>query len=138
MVMQLCQRFLIRLEAHSTLHLFEDKGCVAIFQRNLSFVANKFRLTIHSATYSRDAFTCYIEGADQSAVARAIERLQRFSESEILRECKTVAEGMSRVDETPSSIWAKPASCRRVREVQAGRIGRQYKCASNSAKSQLC
>ncbi len=107
-------RFLITMRAAAGSRLFDDPHRMEVFRRNLSFVVSKFNLTLSDATFTSEEFSGTVEAEDLRAVAKAADRLHRFSAKEMQMECDDSNTTAARQLQSPVSIWSSPPSCRRV------------------------
>lgn len=105
-------RFSIHLHAKPELGLFSNPQVVEILRRNLRFVVSKFNLILCEEQFDTNELTVVVDSKDLRSVSKAVERLQRFADLEVWREVEVFDAGSS--TESARSIWAGPASCRRL------------------------
>lgn len=105
-------RFRIQLQAKPELGLFSNPQVVEILRRNLRFVVSKFDLSLCEEQFDTNELAVVMESRDLRSVSKAVERLQRFADLEVWREVEAFDAGSS--TEGARSIWAGPASCRRL------------------------
>lgn len=102
------------MRATADSRLFDDPDRMEVFRRNLAFVVSKFNLTLLEATFTSEEFSGTVEAEDLRSVAKAADRLHRFSAKEMQMECEDSNDTPARQLQSPASIWSAPPSCRRL------------------------